>query len=280
MGPMVGALVVGAALTSVVVWRVNLTGLDRAVSAKRSAVKKLVLSGGIPPTQEVMDYLTARQQALEQRYGRWLDAIAAPAAAEAAQADPQLYFQEQVHDLQRTMERLAAARNIPVPTPLGLPKELPPTDTVPRFLAQLQLAQQAAELAFDQEVSAFTSFKVEDPEPILAEEGSETFLLALPVRIRFTGALDQVMKVLGAIERVRPLIDVRSLRLAAAGSDPSQLDAELVVARYTVTAVAPTSADQDTKAAAKKKSTKKRTTKASRAKSGSSGSSGNEKGED
>ena len=265
LGPMAGALLVGAALTSIVVWRINLNSLDRAVTVKRSAVKKLVLSGGIPPTQEVMDYLTARQQALEQRYGRWLDALAAPPAAEAAQADPQLYFQQQVHDLQRTMDRLAAARNISPPTPLGLPKELPPADTVPRFLAQLQLAQQTVELVFDQDVSALTSFKIEDPEPIVAEEGSDNFLLALPVRIRFTGTLDHVMKVLGALERERPLIDVRSLRLATA-ADPAQLDAEMVVARYAVTAASATPADQDTKSPAKKKSTKRRRASSSRAK--------------
>ena len=266
LAPLAAALLVGVAITSIVVWRINLEGLDRAVTAKRSAVKKLVLSGGIPPTQEVMDYLTARQQALEQRYGRWLDAIVTPPAAEAAQADPQLYFQEQVHDLQRTMDRLAAARNIPPPTPLGLPKELPPTDTVPRFLAQLQLAQQTAELIFDQDVSALTSFKVEDPQPMAPEEGSDTFLLVLPVRVRFTGALDHVMKVLGAPERVRPLIDVRSVRLATA-ADPSLLDAELVVARYTVTTATPASVDQDVNNAAKKKTTKRRTAKPARGKS-------------
>ena len=265
LGITLSALLAGAALTGLVVWRVNIESLDRALSVKRSAVKKLALSGGIPPTQEVMDYLTDRQQALQQQYEQWLNAIAAPAAAEAAQADPQLFFQEQVHDLQRSMEQLAAARHVPPPTPLGLPKELPPTDTVPRFLAQLQLAQQAAELIFAQDVSALTSFKVEDPEPIPAEEGSDTFLLALPVRLRFTATLDQTMKVLGALERVRPLIDVRGLRLAAASED-AQLDAELLVARYTVMAVS-AKPEEPATTSSTTKTAKRRTSKPSRKRS-------------
>ena len=135
---------------------------------------------------------------------------------------------------------------------MGLPKELPPTDTVPRFLSQLQLAQQAVELVFAQDVSAVTSFKVEDPEPIPAEEGSGTFLLALPVRVRFTGTLDQTMKVLGALDRVRPLIDVRSLKLAPA-AETAQLDAELLLARYTVMAVTAKPVDSETQSSAAKK---------------------------
>ena len=259
LGAMLTAVLAGAALTSFVVWRANMASLEHAVNAKRAAVKKLALSGGIPPTQDVMDYLTERQQALEQRYNGWLEAIAAPEAAEAAQADPQLYFQERVHDLQRSLEQLAAARQITAPTALGLPKELPPTDTVPRFLSQLQLAQQAVELVFAQDVGAVTSFKIEDPEPIPAEEGSDTFLLVLPVRIRFAGTLDQTMKVLGALDRVRPLIDVRSVKLAPA-ADTAQLDAELLLARYTVMAVTAKPVDSETQSSATKKS-KRRTGK-------------------
>ncbi|MBI4342890.1 MAG: hypothetical protein HY599_05950 [Candidatus Omnitrophica bacterium] len=264
MGPMLGAVLAGAALTGIVVWRFNLDSLDRAVNVKRSAVKKLVLSGGIPPTQEVMDYLTARQQALEARYQRWLDAITVPPPAEAVPADPQLYFQQQVHEVQRTLERLAAARSVPAPAQLGLPKELPPSDTVPRLLAQLQLVQQAAELAFEQDVSALASLKVEDPDPIPAEEGSETFLLALPVRVRFTGTLNQTIKVLGAMERVRPLIDIRSLRLVSA-ADPSQLEAELLIARYAVMPAIPKPASEEPRGSAKKKTSKRRGTTSSRA---------------
>ena len=258
LGPMIGAVLAGAALTGIVVWRVNIQSLDRELKAKRSTVKKLVISGDIPPNQEVMDYLAARQKALDEGYRRWLEAIAAPPLAEAAQADPQLYFQQHVHDVQRALERLATAQDIPVPTQLGLPKELPPSETVPRLLAQLQLIQQAAELIFEQGVTALASLKVEDPETMSAEEGSATFLIQLPVRIRFTGSLDQVMKVLGAVERMRPFVDVRSLRLVSA-TDPSQLDAEMVVARYLVMAATPNAAAETLPVSTKKKpSTSKR----------------------
>ena len=258
LGPMVGALVVGAALTGIVAWRVNVQSLDRAVKAKRAAVKKLVLSGNIPPNQEVVDYLEGRQQALEARYRHWLDLIASPPLAEAAQADPQLYFQQQVHEVQRTLERLATAREMPVPAQLGLPKELPPSDTVPRLLTQLQLVQQAAELILEQEVGALVSLKVEDPQPVPAEEGSATFLIQLPVRIRLNGSLSQVIAVLNALERPRPLIDVRSLRLATT-ADPSQLDAEFVIARYLVMTATPSPVSEE--AAGTKSKSKAKTKK-------------------
>ena len=144
MGPLIGAMVVGAAVTGGIVWRLNLTAIDVQISAKASALKKMVLSGKIPPNEEVMEYLTSRQQSLEQRYLRWLEQVATAPLAEAATADPQLYFQEQFHEVQRTLERLATARAMTVPEQLGFPKELPPSDTVPRVLIQLSLLHKVA----------------------------------------------------------------------------------------------------------------------------------------
>ena len=64
MAPLIGAMVVGAAVTGVMVWRLNLTAIDGQIAAKTSALKKTALSGKIPPNEEVMEYLTLRQQAL------------------------------------------------------------------------------------------------------------------------------------------------------------------------------------------------------------------------
>ena len=232
MGPLLGAMVIGGVLAGVLAWHMALQGIDQQIAAKRAAIKKLVLSGNLPPNQEVADYLAVRQTALEARYQLWLTSVAtSPAADAVAQADPQLYFQEQFHQMQRALDRLSAARGVSVPEQLGFPKELPPSDTVPRLLIQLSLMQELAALAFDHQVSALSSLKVEDPQPVSGEEGAEPFLMRLPVRVRLTASLPQLMKMLGAIEQKRPLIDVRSLGVTGRPADDA-LEIELVLARY------------------------------------------------
>ena len=233
-GPLAVAMMTGATLVVVVLWRMNVQKLEHQVVEKRQALKRLMLSGGIPPNQEVMEYLTAREHALQTQYQDLLGRIAPPLAAEAgAGADPQLSFQQRVHDVQRTLERLAAARTMPVPEQLGFPKELPPTETVPRLLVQLALIQEASGLIFQQGVEGFASVKLEDPEPVEAPEGDASFLTRVPVRVRVSGSLPQVMKLLGALERSKPLIDIRALRLLSSAT-AERLDTELVLARYLI----------------------------------------------
>lgn len=249
MAPLIGAMVVGAAVTGVTVWRLNLTAIDGQIAAKTSALKKMALSGKIPPNEEVMEYLALRQQALEQRYQRWKTRVAAATVAEAAGADPQLYFQEQLHDVQRTLERLATARAMAVPEQLGFPKELPPADTVPQLLLQLSLIKEAAALMFEQGVAALASFKIEDAQTVPQPDEAEPFLTRLPVRVRLHATLPQLMKVLGALQRVSPLVDVLVVRAAPAakpdalapptpapGGASDHLEVELVLSRYLVTA--------------------------------------------
>ena len=243
--PVIGALAVGAALTGVLAWRFYLQGIELQIAAKRRALKKLVLSGNIPPNQEVMDYLTSRQTSLDARYESWVKTVdAAPLTAAAAVADPQLYYQEQFHEVQRMLERLAAARGIAVPEQLGFPKEIPPSDTVPRLLGQLALIRQSAQLILDQGVTALSLLKVEDPEAVPEEEREATLLVRLPVRVRLTGSLAQFVKILGAVERARPFIDLRDIRVVN-GATEELLDAELLLARYLVMAAAPDAVSAD-----------------------------------
>ena len=229
--PLVGAVLAGAVAAGVAAWQLNLRAIEHDAASTQAALKKLALSRGIPPNQDVMDYLTARQAALEQRLQSWLHAATAPPLAEAAAADPQLYFQEQLHDVQRMLERAATARSLPPPQQLGLPKELPPPETVPRLLVQLSLIQALAPLIFEQGVAGLASFKIEDPETLPEAEGETAFLTRVPVRVRLTSSLPQLLKILAAIERVEPMIELRAIRLAAA-SAPDTLESELTLARY------------------------------------------------
>ena len=265
-GPLLMAVIAGAAFAGWLAWRMTLQGIDHRMAAKRSAIRKLALSGGIPPNQEVADYLSSRQAAIEARYQYWLAAVAAPPLAEAAQADPQLYFQERLHDVQRTFERTATARGVSAPEQLGFPKELPPSDTVPRLLIQLDLIKETAELIYEHQVSALSSLRVEDPETVSGDEDAAPFLVRLPVRVRFQASLQDLMKILSAIERKRPLIDVRGLHVASA-SDDSGLDVELTLARYLAlsTALPDAAAEAETVAAKKKPARKVKGKPAARA---------------
>ena len=243
--PLVGAMVAGAALTGVLAWRLNLQTIESEIQDKRSGLKKLVLSGRIPPNEQVMEYLTARQGSLERRYQQAVAFATPPPLGETASADPQLHFQEQFHEVQRTLERLATARSMSVPELLGFPKELPPSDTVPRLLAQVSLIQETAPLVFESGVASLSAFKIEDPATVSGEGEEDPFLLRLPVRVRMTTTLPQLMKVLAALQRVNPLIDVLALRVVS-GVAPEDLEVELLLSRYLVTAALPEAGLADT----------------------------------
>lgn len=252
-GPVLALLVAVGLAAAGSMWVASVQQLERTVTRKRAALKPLQLPGRIPPNREVHDYLVKRTAALEARYQTLLERVGAEAAPAESRTNPQLFFQERVHDMQRTLERLATARSIDPPEQLGLPKELPPADVVPRLLVQLQLIEQGSELIMSQGNARLRSVKLEDPElmPPPADE-QPAFLMRLAVRFRFECSLSAMTKILGIVERAKPFIDVQglSLRLPAtegaenAGKPPgakpkadkSALEVELVLARYLVTA--------------------------------------------
>ncbi|MBI3320167.1 MAG: hypothetical protein HYZ89_06235 [Candidatus Omnitrophica bacterium] len=235
-----------------VAWMLAVQGVDRNIEQKRAGLKRLHMSGHIPPNREVIEYLTARATALDAQYQAALKLLASPSSDVEGTADPQLYFQQRVHEVQRTLERLATARNIEPPEQLGVPKELPPPDAVPRLLVQLALIENAAELIVPQGISKLASVKLDDPQAVApAGEKAGVFLTRLPVRLRLTCSLDVVAKILGIVDRARPLMDLQSLHVATAEAPPSQptdnqpapavvqgtheLDVELILCRYLVT---------------------------------------------
>lgn len=233
-GPIAAAMLLGAAVAGIAAWNIGLRAVAGQVAQKRADLKKLAVTGRVPPNEDVSRYLKSRQDKIDAQYQYWLDRVAAPPMTAAAAADPQLFFQEQVHGLQRTLERLATARNAKTPEQLGFPKELPPTDTVPRLLAQLAVLESVAELAYERGITDVASLKIEDPEPLPESEG---FITRVPVRARLTASLPQIMDLLAALQRQKPLIDVTSVRLTRPDAGP--LDAELVLTRYLVAQGAP-----------------------------------------
>jgi len=224
-------MLLGAVLAGAVAWRLHVRSVEQQIAAKRRALKQLVVSGGIAPTEAVMAYLEERGSALEQHHARWMALVSASVSNEALTTDPQLYFQEQVHDLQRTLERLSTARGLATPELLGVPKELPPRDTVPRLLVQLSLIKDVTEMILAQDVTSFSSCKVEDPEPMMETDAHQPSLLRLPVRMRLTATMPVLLRLLGAVQHARPIMSVQAVRMSV-GDSPDVLDVELVIARF------------------------------------------------
>ncbi|GEM_PF-3186185 len=241
LGPIVGASLVGAAVAGIVAWQISLGALTVQIEQKRAGLKKLTVTGKIPPNEEVSGYLKTRQGQLDAQYRYWVDRVTAPPLTAAAAADPQLFFQEQVHGLQRTLERLATARNAKTPEQLGFPKELPPPDTVPRLLAQLSLLETIAELAYERNISDLSALKLDDPEPLPSPDGEGAYLTRVPVRARLSGSLAQLVDLMAVLQRQKPLIDVRGVRFTRSDT-PGRLDAELILARYLAAPAASTAA--------------------------------------
>jgi hypothetical protein len=235
---MAGILLGGAVLLAGVFWQWTLRGIAQEIAQYQTSLKTLQLSGRVPPNREVMAYLTQRGEQLHASY-RQAMAVVAPAAGRlAVGADPQLAFQERVHEVQRTLERLTTARGMSIPLELGLPKELPPPDSVPRFLMQLALMEGLAELAMTVDgVSQLTSFQVEDPRPIAADarEGAP-IVMELPVQMHVTCSLSALMQLLRQIERAQPVMALQRIQVLSSSSAATPaagpLDVELIVARY------------------------------------------------
>jgi hypothetical protein len=237
--PLIVGTVAVLLAVSVAAWRLHLRSLEHEAAERRLALKRLTISGDIPPTEDVVSYLQSRHSSLERSFHHWLDWMSVPPVAAAPGVDAQVLYQERVHDVQRSLERLAAARTLKPPELLGLPKELPPAETVPRLLTQLQLIQDCAELILKQDGVTLISFKVDDPEAVALPESTVVLMTRLPVRVRLAAPLPPVMAILDALGKSKPLIDVRAFQVVTDGSppqsgSPAPLDVEALVARYLI----------------------------------------------
>lgn len=233
----VAGMGVVAVLSGLGAWNLQMQTMDRQITQTRERLKKLHLGEHLPPSPEVVAYLKERSEALKAQYASALAGLATAPEAPAGQGDPQLLFQERSHDVQRTLERLATARSLTAPMQLGFPKDLPPPEAVPRFLVQVGLIEQADELLMGVPgIGPIESFKVDDPEPLPVGEESDVFLSILPVRVRLTCSLEVLTKILGAIDRAKPLMDLQGVRISKAKEDADGLSVELSLARYFVTA--------------------------------------------
>ncbi len=226
---LLAVLFVGGTVAGAGWWQMRLRALDDQISDKRSALKNLYLAGHLPPSEQVKHYLQGRTAALEQQYKQAVDTIAPEKVSAEAQADPQLYFQQRVHEVQTTLTRLSTAQTLTPPLLLGVPKDLPPADVAPRFLQQLSLIEDAAEVVLAvRGVTQLTSLKIEDPEDVPpAEDAKVGFLTRLPVRIRLVGSLEAVTKVIAMIDHASPVMDLKHARVALVPTTKPEADSSM-----------------------------------------------------
>ncbi len=230
---------VGAATAAGLLWRLTVRGVEQEIAQHQRGLSSLHLSGRVPPNREVMAYLTRRMDALSAQYQQAVSLVAPSLPQRPGDDDPQLAFQERVHEVQRTLERLTTARGMSIPLQLGLPKELPPAETVPRFLLQLTLIEELAEVIMTVDgVSQLVSFKAEDPRAVSAGEEA-AFVTALPVHVHLSCALGALTTLLHLLDQAQPVMALQRMQVASSGAlsgtgGPSSLDVELVVARYVV----------------------------------------------
>jgi len=219
-------------------WWIQVRQLEHQIVAKRNGLKKLHVGERVPPNQAVVDYFTQRTAALTQRYEEALKRLTVGSTTSLVQehGDPQLYFQQRLHEARGVLERTAKARGLEPPTLLGLPKELPPPDAVPRFLAQVGLMQEAGErmMALNG-ITQVVSLKVEDPQDLEAiQKHEEPFLMRLPVRVRVQGSIEALATLMALWTRATPIVEVRELQVRTTPASQT-LELECVLAQYLVT---------------------------------------------
>ncbi len=219
-------------------WWVQVQRLDHLAVEKRKGLKKLQVGDQVPPNQEVVDYFTTRTDALARRYEDALKRLTAGSVTSlvSGQGDPQLYFQQRLYEARGVLERTAKARGMEPPTLLGLPKELPPPDAVPRFLAQVGLMQEAGERIMALKgVTQVVSLKAEDPQELDAiQKGDEPFLMRVPVRVRVQGSIETMATLMALWTRAAPIVEVRELHVSATPVQQT-LELECVLTQYLVT---------------------------------------------
>jgi len=84
--------------------------------------------------------------------------------------------------------------------------------------------------------------KIEDPVMVVGAD-EEPFLMRLPIRVRLSCSLSQLVHVLGAIQATNPMMDIEALKVQQ-GELGVDLEAEMMLSRYLLLA-APSEEDEE-----------------------------------
>ena len=239
-----GAVLVAFVLVIHFFWNESTQVLDAQLHQKVTRMRAQLLQGGIVPSPETYAFLYRRTQQLQEQYDRLLKTLDPPGQfnTEGAQ-DPGLYFREQLHTLEKRLEREATAKGIAVTSTFGFSDDLPSKERVPLLLRQLALVEVAATSLITEGAASIDLVRVLEPRTVADPRTHEPFLWELPLVVRARCRTPTLVKFLYHMQQATPLVAVPEVSLKEAQSDEEGLTADLLLVMYAAPAVSPMRAE-------------------------------------
>lgn len=221
-------------------WRESTQVLDAQLTQKLGRARAQMVGGALMPSPETYAFLHRRTQQLEEQYERLLAVLDPPGRVrtEGAQ-DAGLYFREQLHTLEKQLERQAAARNVAVTSQFGFPEDLPARERVPLLLRQLALMETAASTLITEGAQAIELLRAVDPVPVEDPATREPFLWELPVAVRLRCGTPTLVKFLYRLQQAAPLVAIPEISLKETQPEGGGLNVELLLVTYAAPEASP-----------------------------------------
>ena len=229
----IGAMVLLFVAAIRLFWRESTQVLDAELKQKLHRAQAQMIDGTLPPSPETYAFLHRRSQQLREQYERLQRLVDPPgrASTEGAQ-DAGLYFREQVHTLQKRLERETAAKGVPITTNFGFPDDLPSSERVPLLLRQLALVDTATTTFVAEGASAIELLRAMDPVPLEDPKTREPFLWQLPLVVRARCRTATLVKSLYRLQQAAPFVTVADVNFKEAQPVEDGLQVELLLVTY------------------------------------------------
>ncbi len=214
-------------------WHESTHVLDAQLKQKLTRAKAQMIDDTLVPAPETYAFLHRRAQQLDDQYQQLLRVLDPPGrvSTEGAQ-DAGLFFREQLHTLQKRLEREAATKGIAVTTTFGFPEDLPAPERVPLLLRQLDLVDTVTSTFITEGASTIGLLRVLDPAPMEDPKTREPFLWQLPLVVRARCRTASLVKSLYRLQQASPLVTVADINVKAAQPAEEGLQVELLLLTY------------------------------------------------
>ncbi len=229
----IGVVVVAFALVIRLFWNESTQVLDAQLRQKVGRIQAQLLPGALVPSPETYAFLHRRTQQLQEQYDRLVKTLdpSGRVSTEGAQ-DPGLYFREQLHTLEKRLERAAAAKSITVTSTFGFSEDLPSKERVPLLLRQLALVDAAATSLVTEGAASIDLLRVLEPRTVADPQSHEPFLWELPLVVRARCRTPALVKFLYHMQQATPLVAVPEISLKEAPPGEEGLTVELLLVTY------------------------------------------------
>ena len=230
-------------------WRESTQVLNSQLKQRLARAQSQMVQGTLAPSPETYAFLHRRTQQLGEQYDHLLAVLDPPGRVSTEDAqDLGLYFREQLHTLEKQLERKAAAKGMAVTSEFGFPEDLPSPERVPLLLRQLALVDAAASTFITEGALAIDLLRAMDPKPVEDPRTHEAFLWELPVVVRAHCATPTLVKFLYRMQQAGPLVAVPEISLKEARPTEEGLNVEVLLVTYAAISDAPVHAAPATRA--------------------------------